>query len=126
MTHLSKSDIAGILNSNITRFLSELEDTFPEEEDLLMMRLVITSVPIDLIIDQFNKYVIPYKKIIAGRDEDFFLRDQNVFSKINKSGTVNHFRQLWTSKEITNETKGAIWLWFDKFIKIVEMFNNIE
>lgn len=127
MTTLTRSDIAEILQKNIGEFLSQLEQTFPEEDDLLMIKLIIQQVPVDLLIEQFNKYVIPYRKMILQQDEEFFLKDTNVFSKIqDKKGSVNHFKQLWISEEMNKETRSAIWKWFEKFVKIVDRFNSME
>ena len=53
-------DIKRDLISNLKEFLDDLLETLPEEEDLLIMRIfLIEQLPIDILINQINGYVLP-------------------------------------------------------------------
>src|SRR5271169_6362044 len=117
-------DIKQDLIRNLKEFLDDLLETLPDEEDLLIMRIfLIEQVPIDLLIQQINKFVIPHKDKIKNRDEKFFLNDDGIFGKI-EGKKVLHFKDIWKGNRLTNDDKQIIFVWFDLFVKIMDELNN--
>ena len=116
--------IKKILISNLAEFLDDLLEILPHEEDLLIMRIfLIEQMPIDLLIDQINKYVLPHRNKIKNRDEKFFLHDEGIFGKIDGK-KVLHFKDIWKSNALSEKDKEIIFQWFDQFIKIMDELNN--
>lgn len=120
---MSKLELLRSFQSSITDFFNDLTTAFPHEEDLQIMRIfLIQQISIDVILQQFVKFVLPYKAIIQKRDEKFFLEDTGVFSTLqkDKGDKILHFKKIWTSPEMDKENKEKIFEWFDLFIKYVE------
>lgn len=119
-------DIKKDLISNLTEFLDDLLQTLPNEEDLLIMRIfLIDQVPIDVLIDQINKFVLPHRNKIKNRDENFFLHDEGIFGKL-EGKKVLHFKDIWKSGRLSSEDKKIIFVWFDQFINIMDELNSYK
>lgn len=114
-------------HSNIITFLDELIEQFPNEADLIIVRLFLKdSIPPIKIINMFIIEILPYKQSIAKRDDSVFL-DGNIslFNSVRKS-KVNHFKVLWRSSVLDDEDRKVIWKWFDMFIYLVEQFQQLK
>ena len=117
-------DIKRDLINNLKEFLDDLLETLPEEEDLLIMRIfLIEQVPIDILINQINGFVLPHRNKIKNRDENFFLNDDGIFGKI-EGKKVLHFKDIWKSNRLSADDKKIIFVWFDQFINIMDELNK--
>jgi hypothetical protein len=104
--------------SQLILFFDELIENFPEEGDLVIARLFIsTQVPIIEIMNDFNHNVNKddqhLRKMVKDRREDFFLHN-TLFPRVKS--TLNHFKKLWRSGSLDSEEKEIIWKWIDTFI----------
>lgn len=112
------------LINNLKEFLDDLLETLPEEEDLHIMRIfLIDQIPIDTLIQQFNKYVLPHREKIKKRDQAFFLNDDGIFGKINGQ-KILHFKDIWKSTRLSDSDKNTIFIWVEQFIHIIDELNN--
>jgi hypothetical protein len=114
-------------HTNLISFLDELIEQFPSEADLILIRLFAKdTIQPTLIIHTFIKEILPYKDIIAKRDDTFFLDDNiSIFSTLDKT-KVNHFKVLWKSSTLDDDDRQIIWKWFDTFIFLVEQYQQIK
>ena len=81
-------------NSLIT-FIDELIPQFPEEGDLVIIRIFLKDqVPIADVMNHIIHMILPLKQLVVSKDESFFLDNNVLFSALN-SGKVNHFKKLW-------------------------------
>uniref|UniRef100_A0A6C0LWY3 Uncharacterized protein n=1 Tax=viral metagenome TaxID=1070528 RepID=A0A6C0LWY3_9ZZZZ len=99
-------------------FFDELIDQFPDEGDLVVARLFISNqVPIVDVMNDFNLRINKddkrLRKMIAGRRDDFFLK--NTLFKSHASNQ-NHFKKIWCSGVLDEDDKTVIWQWVDTFI----------
>lgn len=118
----SKLQILLDFKKNLVAFLDELIQQFPEEGDLIVLRIFLNDqVPIEEVMSSFAEKCLPLKDVIKKRDESFFLNENVLFSKIDQN-KVNHFRRLWTSKKLDNEDRAVIWAWYDAFILLAEKY----
>jgi hypothetical protein len=118
----SKLQILTDFKKNLVSFLDELIQQFPEEGDLIVLRIFLNDqVPIEEVMKSFSEKCIPLKDVIKKRDESFFLNENVLFSKIDQN-KVNHFRRLWTSPKLDNEDRNVIWAWYDAFILLAEKY----
>ena len=104
--------------SQLILFFDELIENFPQEGDLVIARLFIsTQVPIVDLMSDFNRNINKddqqLRKMIKDRREDFFLSN-NLFPRFKS--TINHFKKLWRSGTLDNDDKEIIWKWVDTFI----------
>lgn len=112
------------LINNLKEFLDDLLETLPEEEDLHMMRIfLIDQIPIDTLIQQFNKFVLPHREKIKKRDQAFFLNDDGIFGKINGKKLL-HFKDIWKGDRLSSSDKNTIFIWVEQFINIIDELKN--
>lgn len=104
--------------NNLEKFVSDLEDAFPEESDIGLLLTGIQWLNITdkkRLIDDFGKFVFPYKEYIYKSDIDFFLNfsyDDIIKDTEGdeKEGImkVTHFKKLFNTGEITKESTNNI------------------
>ena len=86
---------AGLIN-----FFDELIEQFPDESDLIVLRIFISDqVPISDIMNTFIRKLLPLKEMIKTRNQNFFLENDVLFEKL-KSDKVSYFKRLWTSNKL--------------------------
>ena len=112
-------------NSLIT-FIDELIPQFPEEGDLVIIRIFLKDqVPIADVMNHIIHMILPLKQLVVSKDESFFLDNNVLFSALN-SGKVNHFKKLWRSGRLDNEDKNVVWKWMTSFIYLAEKYQKIK
>ena len=116
------SNIIGILQefkNSLVTFFDELIDQFPEEGDLIMVRIFLKDqMPIETVmtvfINNLHRDDQKLKKMVKDRNEVFFL-ENNIFDTVGKD-KVLHFKKLWRSGRLDNDDKKVVWKWIDSFI----------
>ena len=112
-------------NSLIT-FIDELISQFPEEGDLVIIRIFLKDqVPIADVMNHIIYMILPLKQLVVSKDESFFLDNNVLFTALN-SGKVNHFKKLWRSGRLDNEDKNVVWKWMTSFIYLAEKYQKIK
>ena len=106
----------------LINFLDELIDQFPEEGDLVVIRIFLNDqMPIEQIMNIFIAKVLPCKKIVKERNDSFFVNQNEFFGNLNKD-KVNHFKMLWLSDKLDADDRNVIWKWYDAFINLAEKY----
>lgn len=103
----------------MVNFLDELIESFPSEPDFVIFRIFVNDrIPIADIMKYITKNLCPLHDMVKTRDESFFLNHNVLFEKFseNENDKVNHFKRMWTSKNLDDEDKEVIWRWFNSFI----------
>ena len=122
----SKLQILTDFRTSLVSFLDELIQQFPEEGDLIVLRIFLADqVPIEEIMQTFVNKCLPLKEIIKKRDESFFLANNVLFERIDRD-KVNHFKKLWISPKLDDDDRAIIWQWYDNFIAISEKYVKIQ
>jgi hypothetical protein len=107
-----------IFNKQIEKFLDQLEDRFPRESDIGLLKTAISvskKTHPELVVMNYYKYVYPYQDSINKEDENFFL-DSKFALKIDEMDSnevqfkVQYFKKLFKSSDIDKKTKENIWL----------------
>lgn len=110
----------------IVSFLDELIEQFPEESDLVIARIFLNDkVPIIDIMNNFIHKLLPLEQEVKNRNENFFLDNNLLFEKIDKS-KVNHFKRLWRSPRLDDEDRKVIWKWYDSFIYLAKKYQKLK
>lgn len=112
----------------ITTFFDELIAQFPQEGDLVVMRLFIsTQMPIE---DTLNKFIYEIttnngekRQAIKDRNEGLFLKYETT-SETAEKYKLNHFKRLWRSGQLDDEDKRVIWQWIDTFIYFADKYTK--
>jgi hypothetical protein len=123
---MSKIQILIEFKTALVDFFDELIEQFPDEGDLVMVRIFINDqVPIADVMSVFITRLLPLKDIVAKRDVNFFLGPSasSLFEKLDK-GKVNYFKILWQSDRLDDSDRAQIWKWYDYFIIIAEKYQK--
>jgi hypothetical protein len=105
--------------------IDELIDQFPEEGDLVSVRVFVADqAPIEDVIVNFGEQILPFKKMILDRNEKFFLNDNDIFSSLD-GGKVLHFKKLWLSDQLDDDDRDTIWKWFKYHLSVVEDYKKL-
>lgn len=127
---MSEIEILKQFKNALISFLDELISQFPSEGDLVIFRIFLKDrVPIENVINYFVLKILPLKKMVQERDEDFFLNKCTLFESIqspDKKGKVNRFKKLWRSPLLDNDDKRVVWEWFDSFIYLSEKYQKCK
>lgn len=125
---MSENEILKQFKTALISFLDELIVQFPEEGDLVIFRIFLKDrVMIDEIINYVVRKILPLKKMIQDRNEDFFLNHCSLFEDIEgkeKKNKVTRFKKLWRSEYLDDDDKRVVWEWFDTFIFLSEKYQN--
>jgi|LakMenEpi03Aug12_release.lakeMendotaPanAssembly.Ray.scaffolds.fasta_scaffold496866_2 hypothetical protein len=110
-------------------FFDELIDQFPEEGDLVIVRIFLKDQI--LIEDVMNMFVYhltkddhKMKTMIKSRNETYFL-DNNFFENMNKNKVI-HFKKLWKSGRLDDDDKKVVWRWIDSFVFLADKYMKIK
>ena len=90
---MSETQILIQFKNSLISFIDELIEQFPQEPDLIILRIFLKDqIPIEDVITKFtytiNKNNQELKKSISDRNEAFFL-ESDVFESIARSKTIN-------------------------------------
>jgi len=114
--------------NHLVDFFDDLIALFPEEGDLLYMRIFIKDrVP---IVDVMKRFVVELdgnsgrvRSLIKKHDDIFFL-ERNLFDDFSKS-KASHFKGLWTSPTIDDSEREVIWNWMHAFVILVDNWKKV-
>ena len=126
------SDITQILmefKNGLISFFDELIDQFPQEGDLIMVRIFLKDQisiedVMNIFIHNLNKDDQKLKKMVKDRNEIFFL-ENNVFDTLGKN-KVLHFKRLWRSGSLDEDDKLVVWKWIDSFMFLADKYSKAK
>ena len=124
---MAETQILIQFKNSLISFIDELIEQFPQEPDLIILRIFLKDqIPIEDVMTKFtytiNKNDQELKKYITDRNEIFFL-ESDVFESIARSKTIN-FKKLWRSGNLDDEEKETVWKWIDSFVKLSDLYNK--
>lgn len=109
---------------NIISFIDELIEQFPQEADFVILRIFFKDkISMDDVLKYCIKTILPLEDYIKNRDEKFFLDNNILFSAVDNN-KVNHFKNLWLSKDLDQADRKIIWDWFDLFVSLMKKYNR--
>lgn len=118
-----------LLKSQIILFMDELISIFPNEKEFVFIRFLLKDqIPIKRVMKYIREDLIPIEDHIEQKNEDFFLKNQDLDERAQSSGKgmkLNFFRTLWT-KSCDPENKEIIWQWFKCFVDIGKRYEKVR
>jgi len=111
--------------NQLLQFLDELIEQFPEETDLVIIRIFLKDqISVYDIMGRFIRDVLPFQDEIKCRNESFFL--ENSFLYVGTCmKKIDHFQNLWKSNRLDEHDKTVIWKWMDVLIHISSKYFNL-
>lgn len=124
---MSNTQVLIQFKNSLVSFIDELIDTFPNEPDLIILRIFIKDqIPVEDIMNKFtyilNKDDQQIKKDIKERNESVFLKNE-IFDILSKSKSLN-FQRLWMSDDLDQDERLAVWKWVDSFVILSDRYNK--
>lgn len=124
---MSENEVLIEFKTQLVSFLDELITQFPQEGDLVVLRLFVTNqMPIKYIMNTFiqklNTNDQEFRKMAKERNECFFL-ENNIFENFCSKEKIVRFKKLWVSGFDT-EDKKVIWNWIDAFIYLGDKYTK--
>ena len=124
---MSQLEILTEFKKQLLAFFDELIVQFPQEGDLVVVRLFLANqIPIKDAMDTFNykinKNDQELRKMVKKRNETFFL-EHSLFDNLGKD-KVSHFKKLWLSGSLDDDDKEVIWNWIDAFIYLADKYTK--
>ena len=124
----AKIKLLTVFKVNLIEFIDSTIEQFPQETDLLLVKTFLTEFcsPVEIMQYFCNKLLTPdIIKMIDNRNEEFFLKNDSLFSDIDASNQskVFHFKNLW--RHANKDQKEVIWQWILKFRKIAEIYRGM-
>ena len=110
-------------HTQITLLSADLAKCFPGEGYVTALNQFIGSIPIDDLIRDFIKYVVPWGPRIKARNEKFFLKNDKIFGSISKE-KVSRFKDLWLSNSLHPEDRELIWNYFEILVKLARHYRK--
>jgi hypothetical protein len=102
-----------IFKKGLIDFISDLQSQFPEEGELSLMKITIENdLAAEEIVKNFIIHGMRYRDMVKKREESFFL--SSGFEFLDSSSEFK-IKDKW--KDLDDETKDAIWMWFDYHYK---------
>jgi hypothetical protein len=132
---LSTFEILKIYRDSVVKFLSNLVELFPDQEDLIIMRILFENqIPIEesmkklstrllTPISSKNGTVVP-ADMIRRRNDAFFLSNIEIFQGMKDQDKIMCWKQLWQSRRLDAADRGAIWAHLELLLGLAEMYNN--
>ena len=125
---MSEIEILKQFKNSLISFLDELIVQFPLEGDIVIFRIFVKDqIIISNIMNYFVQKILPLKKMVDERDEDFFLNHCSLFEDIqndNQKNKVSKFKKLWRSNCLDEDDRIVIWKWFDSFMFLSEKYQK--
>lgn len=117
-------------NNIIFRFVDDLIETFPEENDFKVYKRtfsILKSANAKKMCTVFKNYSYTYREKIISKDETFFI--SNEYSEIKQDttdsdsvgGVIDKLKLYWNTLE--NENKEKIWQYLSTMIQLSDMIN---
>jgi hypothetical protein len=129
MDNKEEMDLLKKLRTDLVTFLDELIESFPKEADFVIFRIFLKDkIPIVEIMNYIIFNLCPHEEMVKNRDEKFFLERNVLFGKLGNEGSekVNHFKNMWSSKNLDKEEKETIWNWFHSFLKTANKYKKLK
>jgi hypothetical protein len=126
---MSDFDILSQFKTNLISFFDELIDQFPDEGDLVIVRIFLKDqIPIEdvmkMVVVNLNKDDELLKKMIKERNENFFL-ENNLFDNSSKNkDKILHFKKIWRSNRLDDDDRQTIWRWIDTFVYLANKYSK--
>lgn len=125
---MSKLDLLKQLNNHLVSFLDELIETFPQEPDFIIFRILVKD---KLDTEDIMNYIVnrlcPLQDMVKNKNESFFLDNNILFENLDKKNNdkINRFKKIWISGNLDQENKDILWSWFASIISLGKRYTEI-
>lgn len=116
------------LKKTILELILVLKDnmlTRPDEQgDLMMVEFFFERMHVESIMQHAIKNILPYKKYITNRNQNFFLENKKIFGGLPDDRVEHYANLVATSDRLDDDDREEIWEFFDVIISLVELYRK--
>lgn len=121
---MSEEDLKRI----ILEMINEIEECICEDEeekgDMIVCKFFFERMHSERIMYHIIDKVLPWKKKIMKRDEDFFASNKAIFAGL-PDDRISHYGTLINDHErVSQDDRNVIWDYFEVMIKIAEKYKK--
>lgn len=121
-------DLLEDLKSTVLDLIIDLKNNIftleDEKGDLMLVEFFFKRLHPENIMQHVVKYILPWKKKIEKRNEDFFLNNKNIFKGLPED-RIDHYGEIIAeSDRVDDDDKIVIWEYFDTIIEIAESYKK--
>lgn len=110
--------------NNLIKFFDELVEQFPQEGDLVIIRILLKDrVSIQDVMNYFIREILKDKQKIKNRDDTFFTEGKSLFGMLPDE-QANTFKRIWISPNLDQDDRTIIWRWTDLFVALSEKYKK--
>lgn len=129
---MSETQILIQFKNSLITFVDELIEAFPQEPDLIILRIFLKDqISIEEVMNRFIHVInktredgTTLKDSIKARD-DRVLVENELFQTIAKTKTLN-FKKLWRSDNLDEDDRNTVWRWIDSFVLLSDRYGKIK
>ena len=112
---------------DLIRELKEYIFIYPNEKgDLFLVEFFFREMKEERIMQHIIDHVLPWKKQIQNKDQNFFLENRNIFKGIPED-RIAHYGQVIVNRDrVAEEDKESVWQYFDVIICLAESYKKVE
>ena len=119
------NELLKLFREQLLNFVDELIETFPNEGNLILLRVYIdTHLIIEKSLREFTEKINEndgkLKHMIKERNEHFFINYDLI--NLESKNEINYMLKLWQDDILQPDDKSTIWDWVDLFVKISDSF----
>lgn len=123
--NMDLNELLKLFKEQLLNFVDELIETFPNEGNLILLRVYIdTQLIIEKSLSEFtdkiNENNEKLKQMIKQRNENFFIKYDLI--NLESKNEINYMLKLWQDDILQPDDKSTIWDWVDLFVKISDSF----
>ena len=123
--NMDLNELLKLFKEQLLNFVDELIETFPNEGNLILLRVYIdTHLIIEKSLSEFTNKINEdngkLKQMIKQRNEHFFINYDLI--NLESKNEINYMLKLWQDDILQPDDKSTIWDWVDLFVKISNSF----
>lgn len=125
-TEKKKANLADILVKQLYLLIDDIREIVPSDKQgtWLIVKNFFSLLDNVTIIQHVISHVLPYKKEILEKNEDFFINNTSIFGTLPES-EVEYFRIIIGKEgKMDQQDKDKIWNYFEIFIVIAEEYKK--
>lgn len=111
---------------NFAKSMEEILDSHNlDSDDVLYVKIFLQALGKDKCMEHTIKRILPYKKQIEKRDQEFFQKNKKIFGELPQD-RVDYFSDLIVNEKLTKEDKNEIWDFFEAFVACADEYKKLQ
>ncbi len=115
------------MQTTVLEFIDDLKENVftesSEQGDFMLVEFFFKRMHREKIMNHIIASILPWKKKIIVRDEDFFIKNTDIFKGL-PDDRVTHYGKVITGARVSEDDRVTIWSYFDTMVAIAEEYKK--